>query len=102
MIVSKGISGWGPLELATFCAQPVPAQHTAMRSPPSALAAASTAAWTWVSSRTSQIDELDAQLGRQSGALVRVDVGHGHDRALVAQAASGGLAESRGPAEDDC
>src|SRR5664280_3807894 len=53
MIVSNGISGCGPLEPATFCAQPVPAQQTAMRRGPAA-AAASTAARTWASSRTSQ------------------------------------------------
>ena len=34
-IVSNGISGCGPFEPATFCAQPVPAQQTAIRRPPS-------------------------------------------------------------------
>src|SRR5271166_5961701 len=53
MITSNGISGCGPFEPATFCAQPVPAQHTAMRNPPAALAACSTAACTSASSHTS-------------------------------------------------
>ena len=53
MIVSNGSSGWGPFDEATFCAQPVPAQQTAIRSGPGE-AAASTAACTWASSRTSQ------------------------------------------------
>src|SRR5579871_3549410 len=53
MIVSNGRSGCGPLEPATFCAQPVPAQQTAMRSAPS-LWARATASSTCASSRTSQ------------------------------------------------
>src|ERR1700722_128442 len=55
MMISNGISGCGPFEPATFCAQPVPAHATAMRTPPSAAAARSTAAWTCSSSRTSQL-----------------------------------------------
>ena len=39
MIVSKGSSGCGPFEPATFCAQPVPAQQTAIRRPPEPFAA---------------------------------------------------------------
>jgi hypothetical protein len=46
MIVSNGSNGCGPLEPATFCAQPVPAQQMAMRRPPSGSAAFATAACT--------------------------------------------------------
>ena len=46
MSTSKGMSGCGPLLDAVRCAQPVPAQQTEIRRPPSASAAASTAAWT--------------------------------------------------------
>ena len=46
MMTAKGSSACGPREPAIFCAKPVPAQFTQIRSPPSACAAASTAAWT--------------------------------------------------------
>ena len=53
MITWNGISGCGPLEPVTFCAQPVPAQQMLIRRPPSASLAALTAASTAASSVTS-------------------------------------------------
>src|SRR4051794_29598293 len=50
----NGSSACGPLLPVVRCAKPVPAQATLMRRPPSASAAASTAACTWSSSRTSR------------------------------------------------
>src|SRR5690348_9074735 len=61
MIVSNGISGCGPLEPATFCAQPVPAQQTAIRRPSAPLAARPTASSTCDSSRTSQATKSAAR-----------------------------------------
>ena len=46
MTTAKGSSAWGPREPAIFCANPVPAQFTQTRRPPSACAATATAAWT--------------------------------------------------------
>ncbi len=46
MTLWKTSRSWGPCLAAIRCAQPMPAQHTEIRSPPSAPAAASTAACT--------------------------------------------------------
>ena len=46
-------------------------------------------------------DELQAELGRERLALLGVDVGDRHDRALAVQGAHGRLAEPGGPADDD-
>ncbi len=98
-IVSKGSSGCGPLEPATFCAQPVPAQQTAIRRPPST-AALHRGLYLGLLAHVAG-DELHAELGGERGALLRVDVGDGHDRALGVQGTHGGLAEPGGPADDD-
>ena len=72
---------WGPRLPAVRWAQPMPAQQTEIRSPPSAPAAASTAAWTGSGSITFASTKLRAlaQLGGQRLALLGVEVGD-HDR----------------------
>ena len=101
MIVSNGSSGCGPFEPATFCAQPVPAQHTEMRSPPSAAAACATAASTWLLLAYVARHELQAELLAQRLAPLGVDVGDRHDRAALVQRAHRRLAEPRRPADDE-
>src|SRR5436305_2722281 len=58
MTLSTGCSWCGPRLPATFSAQPTPAQHTLMRSPPSASAAAATAASTSSALVTSVLRKL--------------------------------------------
>ena len=102
MIVSNGSSGCGPFEPATFWAQPVPAQQTAMRRPPSTAAATSTASCTWLSSRTSQATNATPSSCGQLCSGVGVDVCDRHDRAAGLQLAGRRLSEARGPARHEC
>ena len=97
MIVSNGISGCGPLEQATFCAQPVPAQQTAMRSPPSRSAALLDRRLDLLSSRTSQADELEPELGCERLALLGVDVGDRDDAPRVRAARARSPRRARTP-----
>ena len=97
MMVSKGMRSCGPRLPAIFCAQPVPAQHTQMRSPPPACAACSAAASTSSSSRDVGVHEGRAVaelVGQRLPALV-VDVGDGHARRR--RRAAGGRSPRRAP-----
>ena len=93
----------GPCLPAVRCAQPIPAQQTEIRRPPSASAAASTAAWTGSSSVTSASTKRAAlaELGGQRLALLGVEVGD-HDRGAGARASAPRRrrAEPRGAARD--
>ena len=98
MIVSNGISGCGPFEPATFCAQPVPAQQTAMRRPPSALRGPLDRRLHLRLLAHVAGDELEPELGAERLALLGVDVGDRHVRAARVQRANRRLAETGGAA----
>ena len=74
-----------PSEPATFCAQPMPAQQTAIRSPPSSAAACCHARLHLLLLADVTGDELEAELRREPVALLGVDVGDRHVRAPLVQ-----------------
>ena len=94
----------GPCLPAVRWAQPIPAQQTEIRSPPSASAAASTAAWTWSSSITFASHEAGplAELAGKRLSLLGVEIADHHPRAGLVQRPDGGRAEAGGPAGDEC
>src|SRR6516162_271196 len=55
----NGSSACGPSLVTVRCAQPIPAQFTAMRSAPNSATARSTAAWTWSALVTSQAQKIE-------------------------------------------
>ncbi len=92
---------WGPCFETVRWAQPMPAQQTEIRSPPSA-AAASTAAWTCSASITFVSTNLARrpELAREGLALLRVQVCDHHAGTAVVEAPGRRLAESGGSAGD--
>jgi len=95
------MSGCGPLELAIFAGQPVPAHTTQIRRPPSFAAAWGDRGLDLRLLAHVGLDEVRPELVGQSLALLGVDVGDRDVGALVVEPSDGRLTEPGGPADDD-